>query len=528
MKSHPRNERIPIDNPLVAAVTTYFHSVPDDTQPSQEADIRQSIVPKMQRDSFDNSSAEDCNLASSSTESIMIPGLANSSTVDTFLSNDTCTSVATMFGARLQSQNERGYDDGLYATPAKTMKTGNISEESDACTGSAKTVRAGTDCEPPSYSKDFTDVELNYNPRKCETFGGEEFIDNPTEKQIASPKMQMDHIAAPDSPRDLEANSIEKESLESSSNFIDENVSWFHLGALKTAFAIVMAISAFSLSYTCKRSTSFVSLEIPVEIGSHYEDVTRMGLFYIELCRAEESVSVDVPNGIVTISNFQFADNSSFDEEPIDTIITQVSTADYTNATTNYDNEERKATVCKKLRLEEAVIGDGLWNSTRIFTGLTEWLGGFLAFTLICSCFWKTMNLIPIAVGLLVTYVFQSLSFLFFETELCKDHGCFQSQGGDMAVAAIMCWFGAWIGVLNMIMHDRHQKRKAIIIEKKQEIAAAVYESKRSSRVKAFLHNQLSFLKLFSSSPHVCRNGSETSMSSGASSGSSENGRFEV
>ena len=523
MESLPQERN---NNSLIAGLANYFRSVPDDNQPSQEEDIGQSI-PNRQSDSFDYSTTEAHNLASSSTDSIGIPGLANSSTVDTFLSHDTHTSDATMVGARLQSQNKRGYDDrcDVYALLAEIMKTDNTNEESDKYAVRTEKVTAGTDCEPFSSKKN---VKLNYNPRKCETFGGDDFSDNPSENQIASPKIRMDHMAAPDSPRDLEENSIEKESVESSSNFRDENVSWFHLGAWKTAFAIVMAISAFSLSFACKRSTSFVSLDIPVEIGSRYDDVTTMGLFYIEVCRAEESVSVDYSNGIVTISDFQYADNSTFDGDPIDTIITQISTAEYTKATMNYDNEESSAKVCKKLRLEADVIGDGLWNSTRIFTGLTEWLGGFLAFTMICSCFWKTMNLIPIAAGLFVTYVFQSLSFLFFETELCKDHGCFQSQGGDMAVAAVMCWCGAWIGVLNMIMHERHQQRKAIVIQKKQEIAAAIYDSTRKSRVKAFLYNQISFLKLFGNSTNVGRSASETSMSSGASSGSLGNGRFEI
>jgi hypothetical protein len=492
------------DDTFTSKIANYFPPL------TEHPDIRQLA-------SHGESTADSA--AYSIAESTIIPGLATSNTVDSFISK--CASEVTMSEARFQSQNEESISDNdevdAYVLSSKTMKIGNMNEsthgdQQDEYALSAKTMKVGNTSED-SHTEQFSDVKISHIKRNCEIPDGDEFVDNPTPKQVASPKIRMNHIAAPSSPRDFEENCMKEE------RFRDVHVSMFHLGPFKTMFAIAMAIAAFSLSVACKQSTRFVRLDIPLEVGSHYDDITTMGLFYLEMCRADESVSVD--NGIVTITDYIYADTSSFVDGPIDTVVIQVSEVEYANMTINSDSPK----VCKKIRLQEGVIGDGLWNSTRIFVGLTEWLGGFLAITLISACCWKTMNLVPIAVGLFANYVLQSLAFLFFETELCKENGCFQSHGGNLATGAIICWFCAWIGVLNMIMYDRHEKRKANVIQRKQEIAVAAYAKRRQNRVAAFMYNQLSFLKLFNSSPRVVEN---RTMSLSHSDDSFVNERIEV
>lgn len=52
-----------------------------------------------------------------------------------------------------------------------------------------------------------------------------------------------------------------------------------------------------------------------------------------------------------------------------------------------------------------------------------------------------------------------------------------------------------------MILDDRHAKHMKVILEKKRDIAAAVYdEKKREHKKRRFLHNQFSFMKLFTNS----------------------------
>ena len=339
------------------------------------------------------------------------------------------------------------------------------------------------------------------------------FDDNPIdigeEHQQPSPKQRMDHVALPYSPREFESkrkaptfekfddNPVEKE----------KHVVWFHRGVIPTLFPIVMAIIAWSLSLTCKFSADFVRLDIPLDIGGPLEEVDRVGLFFIEICRADEVVTIDHDTDIVTISFFEYADNDVF-EDPIGTEIQQMTDEEYSKivvADEQNGNYDLIGQVCEKVRLESTVVDDGLWNFARMIAGMTEWLGGFLTIVLIFSCFWKTINLIPIGVGLLLTYTCQGLAFAFFETRLCKEHGCIHSKGTFLAIGALIGWFLAWIGVLSIIIQDRHERRIGKILEQKRVIASAIYEKKRQHHKRSFLHNQLSFFKLFSHSRNRSR-----------------------
>ena len=476
-----------------------------------------------------------------------IPDMASTFTVDNFLSMDT-TSIdgETIGGARYETHligdrrpvpnksSSPDYPNLTMAPSAKTMKAGNTASQGQGFSNGME----------PKLPRQVTisecNVQLQSAPQHTIMFGGDavvgqtsrgdEFIDHPDIEadnrniETPSPKQRRDHAAAPNSPSAFEERGEmeKKKEFEMQQSFRDEHLSWFSLGPIKTLLPIILAMTAFWLSVSVKNSTRFVDLEIPIEFGGNYESVSSMGLFYVEVCRADEIVSVDYTTHLVTISKLTFADNSSIDEEPVAIEITRMSTLDYTPQTATTLSEEYVPNddekVCAKIRLTAETIGDGLWNCTRIFVGFTEWLGGLMAFTLIFACFWKTMNLVPIATGLLVTYICQAFSFFFLDTELCKTQGCSQSSGGAMAIAAVMCWFLAWVGVLNMIMYAGHEKRKMNILEKKQDIAAAIYASKRTSRIRSYMQNQLSFLRLFSNSSNVRdENLSDTSGSSSES-----------
>ena len=361
-------------------------------------------------------------------------------------------------------------------------------------------------------------IDHNYDLESPRDVAG--FPDNPIREHISSPKRQLDHLAAPESPTKRAQDKdgiLSNESVLNAANFKEKHLGWFHLGPLKTSFSISMAILAFGLSLTCKHSTNFVKLDIPIDLGLQYEEVSNMGLFYMEMCRADRSVSIDYANDVVTVSSFIYADDSSIVEEPIETIVHQLTTTDYLSQSEVEGESQPKIKVCERIRLKSNTIVDGVWNVARIFAGMTEWLGAFVVSTLVFAIFWKTMNLIPILIGLLLTYLFQSLAFFFFETGLCKKHGCSQSTGGNFAIGAVVCWFLAWLGVLNIILYERYEKQKAKIIAKKEEHAQAVYEKRKYKR-RSFLHNQLSFLLLFSKSGRAeDRNLCDTDVSSGSS-----------
>lgn len=367
----------------------------------------------------------------------------------------------------------------------------------------------------------------------------DEFTDNPATRDaniIASPTIRPDHLALPYSPRFIEGNYKNENQYKTAfAQSSREHVRCFHHGVFRTIFSIAMAATALSLSVTCKHSTNFARLGNPMSIGVHYEDITRMGLFYMELCRGEESVNIDYANNMVTIQSFHYSDDNSIDQDPNETVVTQLTTSEYTSRSRLVNSTmstHKRPKVCQKIRLKQDMVGDGIWNFTRIFAGVTEWIGGFVTFMLFTSFFWKTMNLIPICAGLFVTYFCQSLSFFFYESKLCKDFGCHQSEGSGLALSAIIFWFLAWVGVLNMILHASHKKRLEKIIEKKKAVAAAIYDTKVTKRAQSFMHNQISFLRLFSSSTRVNHSISETSDSSDATSESLDDDyvgeRFEI
>ena len=291
-----------------------------------------------------------------------------------------------------------------------------------------------------------------------------------------SPKVRMDTMLPLESPRELVDEEI--------GSVREINCAFMHLGTMKTLFTIVMGLVSFALTYTCKNSTNFVRLDIPLEVGPSYDHVNYVGLFSIEICRADEEIIVDYKKNIVTIESFSYDDDIEVDAQPHDTSVTQMLASTYFNrseGTNDSDGDRNK--ICKVIPLDSEVVDDGLWNACRLFLGFSEWLGGFMIILLICSCIWKTINLVPICVCLLFTYVLQSMSFFFFESKLCKEHGCYQDKGGIIAIGAIACWFLTWIGSLNMVMYAKDLEREKEVEIAKQKNGNAFSEKYRTSQI---------------------------------------------
>lgn len=290
-----------------------------------------------------------------------------------------------------------------------------------------------------------------------------------------SPKVRMDTMLPLESPREL----VDEEIF----SFRETNCAFMHLGTMKTLLTIVMGLISFALTYTCKTSTTFVRLDIPLEVAPSYNHVNYIGLFYMEICRANEDIIVDYKKNIVTIESFSYDDDIEVDAQPHDTSVIQMLASTYFNRSEGgsySDGDGNK--ICKVIPLDSEVVDDGLWNACRLFFGFSEWLGGFMIILLTCSCIWKTINLVPICVCLLFTYVLQSISFFFFESKLCKEHGCYQDKGGNIAIGAIVCWFLTWIGSLNMVMYAKDLEREKEVGIGKKNNGIAFSEKYRKSQ----------------------------------------------
>ena len=74
------------------------------------------------------------------------------------------------------------------------------------------------------------------------------------------------------------------------------------------------------------------------------------------------------------------------------------------------------------------------------------------------------------------------MSFFFFESKLCKEHGCYQDKGGNIAIGAIVCWFLTWIGSLNMVMYAKDLEREKEVGIGKKNNGIAFSEKYRKSQ----------------------------------------------
>lgn len=105
---------------------------------------------------------------------------------------------------------------------------------------------------------------------------------------------------------------------------------------------------------------------------------------------------------------------------------------------------------CASHRLEAAETNDTMFQVARSMAFLAIFLGSFLAVFMAASTFWKSINMRPIGVGLLITYFLQSFTFLLFDSNLCSDHKCNAASGTAYSIVASLCWITACIAALRM------------------------------------------------------------------------------
>ena len=228
----------------------------------------------------------------------------------------------------------------------------------------------------------------------------------------------------------------------------------------RTSLAIVFAIAGLVLGFLCKNSTEIVELDLPMDIGDPYEEIRTIGIFYIEACFKQEE------NNVLTIVESNATNLRHTQEKHTnDYIISSASNGEKT---------------CQKIKITTEMVGDGLWNTVFFAVGMATSLGCVFFFFLITTTFWKDVNLLPISIGIFFTYLFQSLAFFFFDTELCKVHGCHNSSGTLLAILSPVCWFTSGLAVLSMMLNAR-EIEEIRLIQRRQEVVKAK-KSKRNRK----------------------------------------------
>jgi hypothetical protein len=77
-------------------------------------------------------------------------------------------------------------------------------------------------------------------------------------------------------------------------------------------------------------------------------------------------------------------------------------------------------------------------------------LGFLLTLVLSSSIYWETINLKPVGFGFLITYFFETLSMLVFDSKLCNEHHCKVGPGAVLGIIACICWIGTCVAVTKM------------------------------------------------------------------------------
>ena len=215
-----------------------------------------------------------------------------------------------------------------------------------------------------------------------------------------------------------------------------EHFSCLSYGKVLTILAVLSCLLGLILAVLSKRSYSFVRLRDPLRISPHLDNVHHVGLVDLKLCYNESAKVIDPAlDGISLLVN---------------------------ETETDYQTFRQKG--CYDFHLTAEVVDDAMWNVARSFLSIAIALGSFLTLMLFTSILWESINLKPIAVGLLVTYFSQSLSFFFFDSDLCRQHICSVSSGSTMSICSSVCWFAA--GLLCIRMDVVYQSKQRLLAKR--------------------------------------------------------------
>jgi hypothetical protein len=211
-----------------------------------------------------------------------------------------------------------------------------------------------------------------------------------------------------------------------------KHLSWCGHGKLLTFISIATALTALILAYISKVSVDFAALSNPLFVSPDYRHVKTVGLNRMMLCYNET---------VVGGRKLRIVDDYMYGSPAANT---------YTVISSSSTSADASNTGCYVLGLTTENVDDLMWNVSRSFLSLAIYLGAFLTLMLATSIFWKSINLKPIAIGLLFVYFFQSLSFFFFDSNLCREHTCTLAEGSISSILSCGFWFASGIACIRM------------------------------------------------------------------------------
>lgn len=166
-------------------------------------------------------------------------------------------------------------------------------------------------------------------------------------------------------------------------------------GFLLTLMATVLSWVGLGLAVLSRVSLNFVRLETPWHIAALYEDVSSLGIIHAGICYNETMTTIRDPSKVG----------------------------------------------CFKLPLaSNDALDDPILSVSAAFASVSVALGFMLCLSITASFCWQTINLKATGAGYLFLYCFQSLSFLFFDSDLCEVYQCKVGTGCLYCIGASLSW----------------------------------------------------------------------------------------
>jgi hypothetical protein len=197
----------------------------------------------------------------------------------------------------------------------------------------------------------------------------------------------------------------------------ERHLSWFAHGFVWTWIDIVFSWLGFVFAILARQSTSFVTLEIPMYVDNVFEPVGEVGMINLRLCYNQTTL------------------------------------------------KESDAMGCMILRLDSQEVNDERFQVSTILLSMVVLVGGFISIFFTTASFWSSINLRPIGIGCLFSFVLQSSSLLFFRSHLCAQHTCHLSTGCYFSICASVCWIVSCVASSRMDVFKRHTREKAKVSE---------------------------------------------------------------
>ncbi len=187
----------------------------------------------------------------------------------------------------------------------------------------------------------------------------------------------------------------------------------FGHGKFWTCLSLFFAWTGALCAVSSAHSVRFVRLQKPILITPMYYPVERMGLLRTEICLNATAAGVNA---------------------------------------------------CKIIPIDSEDVRDNKFGMARLFLMLGTVFGVFFSFILSTSVYWESINLRPVAAGFLISYFFQSLSMLFFDTGVCTTNKCRVDLGCALSILASLGWISTCIATSKMdtfkILARRQRRRQ--------------------------------------------------------------------